>query len=306
MLLQLILHSIFVFGHNIVMIYDYFISDMAEELLEKNNNVDLSKLTKLQFGVTKRFLNLKSVELSKKIGRDKGIYITFDCDDKTYFTNRGCAYLENALAETVKNLVGILKPTSPVLIVGLGNDDIVADALGSSVVKKIKTNRGLSINLTLKEQRVCAMTPGVSGETGIKTIETVRALTKEIKPSFVILIDSLATSSAVRLGKSFQISTSGIAPGSGVGQDKEKIDSKELGVNVLTIGVPLVLAMRTVLEDFIKNYLSEKNIEPDLYYYRDLLMRKKLSNLVVAPKEIKFYVDMCSAIISNALNKCFS
>lgn len=117
--------------------------------------------------------------------------------------------------------------SSPVLVVGLGNRHIVADSLGQRSVERIKVSRFVQ---TGKTQSVCAFATGVLGMTGIQSAELVAGLVEKIKPSCVILIDSLATGAVSRLGKSFQISSCGISPGSGVGQDKERIDKSILSV----------------------------------------------------------------------------
>ncbi|MDE6302553.1 MAG: GPR endopeptidase, partial [Clostridia bacterium] len=121
----------------------------------------------------------------------------------------------------------------------------------------------------------------------------------------VILIDSLATSSISRVGTSFQISTAGISPGGGIGQDKQRIDRSVLGVPTIAIGVPLMLSMRTAIYDFVKYYSEQIGVGMDEYRVRACMVDKNLSNLVVAPKEIDFFVDASAGVIASALNRTF-
>lgn len=92
--------------------------------------------------------------------------------------------------------------------------------------------------------------------TGMQSAEIIGGVANKIKPCAVIVIDSLATSSVKRLGRSFQISTTGISPGSGVGLDKERIDKSTLGVPTLSIGVPMMLALKTAIYNFVKDFAT--------------------------------------------------
>ena len=49
--------------------------------------------------------------------------------------------------------------------------------------------------------------PDVYSKTGIKTQELIEAVVNKIKPSLVVVIDSLGTYKEMRLASSFQIST---------------------------------------------------------------------------------------------------
>jgi len=55
------------------------ITDLAVEAAQINGLGELSKNTELSYGIVQRYLNVKSSELSKQIGRERGVYITFDC-----------------------------------------------------------------------------------------------------------------------------------------------------------------------------------------------------------------------------------
>ena len=55
-----------------------------------------------------------------------------------------------------------------------------------------------------------------------KTSDIVKAISREIKPDIVIVVDALCSRSVERLNRVIQISNTGISPGSGVG-NKRKI-----------------------------------------------------------------------------------
>ncbi|MBO5777681.1 MAG: GPR endopeptidase, partial [Clostridia bacterium] len=106
-----------------------------------------------------------------------------------------------------------------------------------------------------------------------------------------------------RLGTSFQLSTSGIVPGAGVGQDKPPMNKDAFGVPTISIGVPLVLTMQGVIKDFVSAYKEiEKDFAVNEFALHSILADKKLSRLVVAPKEVRFFLDNASQIISQAIN----
>ncbi|MCM1306258.1 MAG: GPR endopeptidase [Bacteroides sp.] len=281
-----------------------FISDMAIEAAEANGLKELSKRTELSCGIVQHYLNIKSLELAKQVGRERGVYITFDCNRSVYDSERAMRALATYISTAVTGLIGTVRKTTPILVVGLGNGGVIADALGKRAVDGIEVTKEYPTSMT--KQCVYAMTTGVLGTTGMQSADIAGAVADRIKPSTVILIDSLATGTASRVGTSFQISTAGISPGGGVGQDKQRIDKSVLGVPVVAIGVPLMLSMRTAVYGIVKDYVSKVGGVVDEYKLRAEMADKNLSNLVVSPKEIDFLVDASAGIIATALNKSFA
>ena len=280
-----------------------FISDMAIEAAEAGGLGELSKRTELGCGIVQHYLNIKSLELAKQIGRDRGVYITFDCPKNVYGSEKALKSLAAYIATALAGLIGTVRKTTPVLVIGLGNGGVIADALGQRAVEGVEVTKEYPVSYT--KQCVYAMTTGVLGTTGMQSADIASAVTDKVKPCAVILIDSLATGTVSRVGTSFQISTAGISPGGGVGQDKQRIDKSVLGVPVIAIGVPLMLSMRTAVYGFIKDYLSKTEITVDEYRLRAEMVEKDLSHLVVAPKEIDFLVNAAAGVIATAINRAF-
>jgi len=79
----------------------------------------------------------------------------------------------------------------------------------------------------------------------------------EIKPNFIIAIDSLCAKNIERLNKTIQITSSGITPGSGIGNDREELSFETLKIPVIAIGVPTVVDSTVIVSDTI-NYLIKK------------------------------------------------
>ncbi len=282
----------------------HFVTDMVLEAAEGQGAYDLSEHFELAMGIVRHTLNIKNDELARQVGRDRGVYITYDCPMSVHSSTRTASAVKGYLANTISRLAGTLKKTAPVLVIGLGNADISADSLGQRTADGIEVTRQ---NISeVRKQSVCAFATSVLGRTGIQSAELASAVTDKIKPSLVILVDSLATGNVTRVGTSFQVSTAGIAPGSGVGQDKERIDKSVLGVPVIAIGVPLMLSLRTALYGFVKEYCEGQGAPVNEFKLRETMADKKLSGLVVAPKDIDFMATNAANIIADAINDAFA
>ena len=77
------------------------------------------------------------------------------------------------------------------------------------------------------------------GTTGIETIEIVKGIVDNLKTKLIIANDSLCSKNINRIGKSIQISDTGIVPGGGVGNRQEELSEKTLGIPVIGT-VPIV------------------------------------------------------------------
>lgn len=280
-----------------------FVTDMAVESANMDGIKKYCTSNALSYGIEQHTLKITTSEASKSIGKPCGVYVTYDCQSSIHSDKRAQLSLIRYISSTLQNLIGIVKKSAPVLVVGLGNKNITADSLGEKSADKIEVTR--LIQTSYRVQSVCAFDTGVLGTTGIQSAEIVKGISDRIKPCAVVAVDALATSVVSRVGKSFQISTAGITPGSGVGQDKERIDKSVIGVPVISLGVPLMLSMRTALYNFVKNYSQSINQSVDEFGLRTQLSDSNLLNLVVAPKEIDYLVEKCAYIISSAVNAAF-
>ena len=140
-----------------------------------------------------------------------------------------------------------------VLVVGLGNRHITADALGPRVVEKLLVTRHIHMaypgELDGRFCTVSAIAPGVMGETGVETAEVVRALVGSLQPDVVICVDSLASRRTVRIACTLQMTDAGLQPGAGLGNRRAVLNQEHLGVPVIAIGVPMVVYAATICQD---------------------------------------------------------
>ncbi len=197
----------------------------------------------------------KNNELNKKEGK----YITISFKDITDYNN----YIDvlNIFKKELKTVLKYskIKKTDTCLIVGLGNRNIISDALGSKCLENIIVTRHLYLlnDVDKRYRNVSILEPSVIGITGIESFTLIKKTIEDIKPDFVIAIDSLSAIDIGRLNKTIQITSSGITPGSGIGNMQNELSYDTLGVKVIAIGVPTVVDSIVIVADTIK-YLFKK------------------------------------------------
>lgn len=158
---------------------------------------------------------------------------------------KGCNELISIIILRILKKYDLIKKNP--LIIGLGNDEIVTDSLGKRCIDNIFVTSHLDLN-TPKSSKIV---PNVMGNTGIETARFIKGIVDEIKPDYLIVIDSLKTNSFKRLNKSIQITDSGIKPGSGIKGNSIEISRKMLNIPVIAIGVPFVLEASVIINDMM-------------------------------------------------------
>lgn len=278
---------------------EFFASDMAVEVASLQGFEHLVDIKKLAYGIVKRTLLVKNLQQERQISRPRGKYITFDFPQNLNEASQ--RYLSKLISQALIELGVVVKQNYPILIVGLGNGNILADALGVRTMQKV----AVTTDYNVQGQRVCAFSTGVLGTTGMQSADMVSAISAKIKASAVVLVDSLATSNLSRLGRSFQLSNTGISPGSGVGKSKERIDKSILQVPVFTIGVPLMLSLRLGLYNFVKELEKSEDFALSEFALRQRLANQDLSDLIVTAQNVDFLLARESKIIADAINMTF-
>lgn len=252
---------------------------------------------------------------SKLLGKPIGTYITLEvphlCEAGDN-TEEGFYHKEIA-QEISRQLTQLLEPIKEeysVLLVGLGNREVTADALGPQVVEQLQVTRhmirefGTMIMGKKKPVMISAIVPGVMAKTGMESAEIVKGVVEETKPDIVIVIDALAARSVRRLNRTIQLSNTGIHPGSGVGNHRNAIDSKSLKVPVLAIGVPTVVDAATIVTDAMEKMHKEWK-ETAFLQARESTVFAELNNMYVTPKDIDSTIKRVSHTLAEALNMTF-
>lgn len=238
-------------------------------------------------------IKIETEDAAKQIGKPTGQYITIETQQSSGLD----VYPEN-LEEQVDLLAKEIRKLAPqsgeALVIGLGNNDITPDALGPMVAKQIIATRHIRTELPdVKEladlRPVSSLAPGVLGQTGIEVAEVTKALCEKVKPSVVVVIDALACAEVSRLGRTIQITDTGISPGSGVQNARKELSKKTLGTEVIALGVPTVVDMQTIAEA-----ISRKNCSFSKY-----------SQMMVTPRSIDKLIERTANLISLSINKAF-
>lgn len=275
-----------------------FRTDLALERKEYIDRHDLDGIVshrKTVDGITVDTIKVTNKEGEKILGKPIGKYITVET---VPFTKNSDLFSPSlyVLRDELKSLLPEEKGC--VLVAGLGNGEITPDALGPKCISMLFATRHIPEDFAREIgfssiRPVAGIIPGVLGKTGMESSEIISGIVKKINPCAVIVIDALASRSTDRLGRTVQISDSGISPGSGVGNHRKTISEKSLGVPVIAIGVPTVVDGRTLAFDILKKAgVTEEQINnTDI---KDTMM--------VTPKEIDELIERASRLIAMAIN----
>lgn len=242
-------------------------------------------------------IRIENEEVAKQIGKEQGEYITIEVPTLTDdFKNMGERL--NTVSGEIKSL---LPKKGLILVVGLGNSEITPDALGPKTAQGVLATRHISGELASSTgldnlRPVAVLAPGVLGQTGIEISELILGIAQKIKPSAVIVIDALASRETRRLGSTVQISNTGIAPGSGIGNKRAIINLETIGVPVISMGVPTVVDALTLAADLLSIF-DEKGMEK----FKEKIAPKGEA-MMVTPREIDLLVDRASKLLSMAIN----
>ena len=236
-----------------------------------------------------------SALISKPIGN----YVTIEADTLDYTNKADYENMCDVLKSELSHIIDV-DLSKPVLVVGLGNRNITADALGPKVVENMLVTRHLFEQMPDLAQSfaasVCAIAPGVLGITGIETMEIVKGVVKRVNPGLVIAVDALASRKIQRVNTTIQISDTGINPGSGVGNNRKALCRETLGVDVIAIGVPTVVDGITVALDVIETCGVKLEDEK-----KDDILRSE-KGMMVTPKEVDLMIKRASKLIALSVN----
>ena len=233
--------------------------------------------------ITVSTVRIKTEEGEKRLQRPKGLYVTLECphirENQLDIHER----IIDGLTEIWQKFLRPVSEKEKILVIGLGNRDVTADALGPQVVEQILVTRHIHEQLPeewkAKLSEVAALAPGVMGQTGIETGEIVEALVESVRPDVVIAVDALAAGALERLVSTIQICNTGIQPGAGMGNRRRELSQQTLGVPVIAVGVPTVVDI---------GRLSE-NEEGKAYF--------------ATPKDMDMVLKRLSLMIASSLNR---
>ena len=232
----------------------------------------------------------------RALSKPRGTYVTVELGALVRREEDAFSRGVEAIRAQLLPLLGLVKNDS-VLVVGLGNRAITPDAIGPITAKHTLATRHLVDGVPEhfgNFRRVTVVQTGVLGTTGMESAEIVRALAAQFRPDCIIAVDALASRKLNRICHTVQISDTGIAPGSGVGNHRASLSRETLGVPVVAVGVPTVVDAGTLAADL----MEESG--------RGGVMPEQLSafggGMIVTPKEIDTQVADISKLVGYALN----
>lgn len=225
----------------------------------------------------------------KAVGKPMGEYVTVEVAPFA----RQAQFIDDSLDAIVTEIRRFLPEKGSVLVAGLGNMKITPDALGPKCASMIFSTRHITGEIQKATglyglRCVSSVSTGVTGDTGVEAGELLKGIIDGVKPDTVITVDALAARSVSRLGNTVQMCSTGIVPGSGVGNARREISEKTLGVPVVAIGVPTVVDAATLVADYSGDvsFASDNGTE----------------NMMVTPREIDLMIERAAKLTALAIN----
>ena len=262
-------------------------------------------------GIRVTKIQIQTADGAKRMGRPIGNYMTLESADKEHSDEHSDKNLSgtklpdtNLLASYINGLL----PSSAhsFLIVGLGNANMTADALGPLTIEKMAQS-GMASYTSM-------IVPGVFAQTGMESCEIIQGIVQQTSPDCIITIDALAARSAFRLGTTVQLTDTGIRPGSGVGNARKGITKENMKIPVIAIGIPTVVSAAAIVSDAMDSLKqigynetilgSIAMLDKEEYYQLiSEVFAPELGNLFVMPKNLDEELDKMSSLLAASLSQ---
>lgn len=262
-------------------------------------------------GIRVTKIQIQTADGAKRMGRPIGNYMTLESADKEHSDEHSDKNLSgtklpdtNLLASYINGLL----PSSAhsFLIVGLGNANMTADALGPLTIDKMAQS-GMASYTSM-------IVPGVFGQTGMESCEIIQGIVQQTSPDCIITIDALAARSAFRLGTTVQLTDTGIRPGSGVGNARKGITKENMNIPVIAIGIPTVVSAAAIVSDAMDSLKqigynetilgSIAMLDKEEYYQLiSEVFAPELGSLFVMPKNLDEELDTMSSLLAASLSQ---
>lgn len=270
-------------------------SEIAEPEKEYMSGIKIEEKNLKEKDIKITDVQIISDTAAKRLGKQKGRYITIeaasliDSNEESYHIN-----VSEELKKAIISMLSMHNNIRHILVAGLGNHDAMPDALGPVTVSNLRITRNIDEDA---EYIISAIVPNVMAKTGMESAEVLQGIVAMTHPDLVIVIDALAARRMERLGRTIQITDTGIAPGSGVMNRRKKVNKEVLGVPVIAIGVPTVIDAGTIVYDVISKISSDEDAKELKKYIDDYS-----ENMYVTPKDIEDYIKRVSYTLSEAIN----
>lgn len=262
-------------------------------------------------GIRVTKIQIQTADGAKCMGRPIGNYMTLESADKEHSDEHSDKNLSGTkLPDTnlLASYINELLPSSAhsFLIVGLGNANMTADALGPLTIEKMAQS-GMASYTSM-------IVPGVFAQTGMESCEIIQGIVQQTSPDCIITIDALAARSAFRLGTTVQLTDTGIRPGSGVGNARKGITKENMKIPVIAIGIPTVVSAAAIVSDAMDSLKqigynetilgSIAMLDKEEYYQLiSEVFAPELGSLFVMPKNLDEELDTMSSLLAASLSQ---
>lgn len=305
-------------------------TDLALETREKfeEDNVEIKGvrveeeiIPESEIKITNVFIETENG--AKIMGKPKGSYITLEAPNMSEQDEDYHREISMQLAKILERLLPKKEAPVAVLVAGLGNREVTPDALGPRVVDNMMITRHIIREFGKyafgeeETNQISGIVPGVMAQTGMESMEILKGIIRETKPDCIIAIDALAARSTKRLGRTIQVTDTGINPGSGVGNHRHGLSLESLGIPVIAIGIPTVVDAATIVSDTMSNLIQAmagsvhlKSLGSSLDSLNEAekqdlireLLSPSLNTMFVTPKDIDESIKRLSFTVSEGLN----
>ena len=223
-------------------------TDLAAEAVMQAEDISLGGVSTQVVTDERAALEIQRIrvftkEAAEALGKPVGRYVTVRLTDGMIDAYSEQAKLRTKLiAREIKALCG---GKGGVLVAGLGNRDITPDAVGPLCADRVFATRHIAqlegeIDMDGLSE-VSVIQTGVLGRTGIESSDMVKAVCERVSAKTVIAVDALACAETDNLGRTIQLTDTGISPGSGVANARRELSARTLGAECVAVGVPTVI-----------------------------------------------------------------
>lgn len=255
-------------------------------------------------------VDIRNEQGQRQMNKPIGSYVTLEFTEKNKWDSpsKQEKIREKAAAKLAQTLEKMIPRQEGVyLVAGLGNRFATPDALGPFVLDDIKVNRHVRENLGeefMRQKRVlCALSPGVMGQTGMESQEILGGIIDKIHPCCLLVIDSLASRSVNRLCTTIQITDTGICPGAGIGNNRNELNEEKLKIPVIAIGVPTVVDAGTIVSECMEETLLQEGYNMDqIDLFLRGLSKHSIESLFVTPKDIDEQIREIGKVVAQGIN----
>ncbi|MGN1343895.1 MAG: GPR endopeptidase [Traorella sp.] len=258
-------------------------SDFADEWFnQKNPEIYNERIEKISSNVLLKWIKIKENDQDLKVG--DYVTLSFVSMDNSKNRNEISSLLVEVLDKMCQDIL-----LSKILVVGLGNEEMISDSIGPKTIRKIFVSAHLyDLNEKIHPgiNNCAAIAPKVMGQTGLESAKIVKGVVDFYKPNCVLVIDALSSQSFSRINRAIQISNIGIVPGSGVGNHRLALDDQSLHIPVISIGIATVTTIQAILDEL------------------EIKKEHENKDCIITPRDMDVECNQIVAILAHAIN-CF-